>query len=248
MLERRARRHEKNGLATTTPGSCTVECPACSHPEKYMPDNWKDTPENKNAHFDLTTSLPRDLSLKWGTEFEAWEQDKANTNPFPPKVAKPTQALVRYELAQAEARNASTTEETSLDEHVLPSVLIACGLEIEGEQCGLKVEASKIWQHSQDRQRSKIQLRCNSLQRKIAAWSQINQLYIPAVTTLSRIEEQTTAAQKKPLHAYTISHWLPSQIGTKLSFDLHLAEIEWKLRVAQAYEALETLRSCLQIR
>ncbi|KAH0588297.1 hypothetical protein H2248_004158 [Termitomyces sp. 'cryptogamus'] len=434
MLERRARRHEKNGLATTTPGSCTVECPACSHPEKYMPDNWKDTPENKKWLHSLFIGIDANFRLKWkdvscenvdldlgngfsffvpdkaykeylwkhkddvepksncsrhnainlaNTKFnqglaatgvatikcschdmkwpssasdlqvgesivnsdldsfvvsyniacqwsvhlkrrmaeldhdfmlylnhvhicffvpkfhmsahvvachsvysfhyglgvgrmdgEAPERGWAETSPLASSTKEmgpglrrdvldchfgdynwrkvtsmePTQALVRYELAQAEARNASTTEETSLDEHVLPSVLIACGLEIEGEQCGLKVEASKIWQHSQDRQRSKIQLRCNSLQRKIAAWSQINQLYIPAVTTLSRIEEQTTAAQKKPLHAYTISHWLPSQIGTKLSFDLHLAEIEWKLRVAQAYEALETLRSCLQIR
>ncbi|KAG6865209.1 hypothetical protein C0993_008223, partial [Termitomyces sp. T159_Od127] len=107
------------------------------------------------AHFELDTSLPRDLLLKWEAGIEAWEQDKTQPNPFTLKMA---------------------------------------------------------------------------------------------ITTLSRIEEQTAAAQKKPLHAYTVSLWLQSQIGTKLTFDLHLAEIGWKLRVAQAYEALETLRSHLQIR
>ncbi|KAG6893631.1 hypothetical protein C0993_000642 [Termitomyces sp. T159_Od127] len=106
------------------------------------------------AHFELNTSLPRDLLLKWEAEIEAWEQDKTQPDPFTLKMA---------------------------------------------------------------------------------------------ITTLSRIEEQTATAQKKPLHAYTVSPWLPSQIGTKVTFDLHLAEIERKLRVAQAYEALETLQSHLQI-
>ncbi|KAG6893419.1 hypothetical protein C0993_001134 [Termitomyces sp. T159_Od127] len=86
------------------------------------------------AHFELNTSLPRDLLLKWEAEIEAWEQDKTQPNPFTLKMAKPTQASVRYELAQAEAQNAGTLEETSLDDHVSPSVLIACGLEIEGKQ------------------------------------------------------------------------------------------------------------------
>ncbi|KAG6892660.1 hypothetical protein C0993_003306 [Termitomyces sp. T159_Od127] len=82
------------------------------------------------AHFELNTSLPRDLLLKWEAEIEAWEQDKTQPDPFTLKMA----SLCCYELAQAEAQNAGTLEEASLDDHVSPSVLIACSLEIEGEQ------------------------------------------------------------------------------------------------------------------
>ncbi|KAG6887903.1 hypothetical protein C0995_011726 [Termitomyces sp. Mi166 len=102
------------------------------------------------AHFELNALIPYDLLLKWGSKIKAWEQNKTNPNPFTPKVAKPIQASVHYELAQAEAQNTGTTEEKSLDEHVLPSVLIVCGLEIESEQHDLKVEALKIWDHSKD--------------------------------------------------------------------------------------------------
>lgn len=42
--------------------------------------------------------------------------------------------------------------------------------------------------------------------------------------------------------------WLPSQIKSQVSCDPRLAEIEWKLRFAQAHEALETVRHNLQMR
>lgn len=38
-----------------------------------------------------------------------------------------------------------------------------------------------------------------------------------------------------------LSLWLPSQIKTKVPFDRRLAEIEWKLCLAQAHEALDSL-------
>ncbi|KAG6824257.1 hypothetical protein H0H92_007533 [Tricholoma furcatifolium] len=120
-------------------------------------------------------------------------------------------------------------------------------MEIEAEQRGLKVEASKVWNHSQDRQRTKIQLRSNALLRKITAWEKTNGLYIPGVDALSRAEERSAATQKKPVTPYTQTLWLPSKVHVKLVFDRHLAEVEWKLRIAQACEALDALRSNLQI-
>jgi hypothetical protein len=52
----------------------------------------------------------------------------------------------------------------------------------------------------------------------------------------------------QPWLAHEVPLWLPSQIGTKITFDLWLAEIEWQLRVAQAYESLDQLRNNLQVR
>lgn len=51
-----------------------------------------------------------------------------------------------------------------------------------------------------------------------------------------------------PRLAHDVPLWLPSQIRTKIAFDLWLAEIEWQLRVAQAYESLDQLRNNLQVR
>ena len=52
--------------------------------------------------------------------------------------------------------------------------------------------------------------------------------------------------------AYNIPLWLPSQFaqlhaGAQL-IDRRLLDVEWKLRIAQAYEALDQLRHHLQIR
>ena len=66
---------------------------------------------------------------------------------------------------------------------------------------------------------------------------------MPVIVVLQRMEvlgNQPQLAQDVPL-------WLPSQIGTKIGFDLRLAEIEWQLRVAQAYELLAQLQNNLQV-
>ncbi|KAG6849215.1 hypothetical protein H0H93_010409 [Arthromyces matolae] len=200
------------------------------------------------AHFQLSASLPKDLVVKWTKEVETWEKNPKEENPFVSKTTTPTIAAVRLELAQAEGANAGSQNESSLDERVSPSVLIMLGIEIEANQRNLKVEAAKIWTHSQDRQRTKLQLQCNSLQRKISAWVKVNQIYIPNTATLVRAEELSALAQRTPLTPYTQTLWLPSNIGVKATFDLHLAEVEWKLRVAQACEALDIIRSNLQVR
>lgn len=112
----------------------------------------------------------------------------------------------------------------------------------------VKTESSKIWLHSQDRQKTKLQLRNNALSRKIVAWSRFQQLYIPTSVILRREDTEADLKRKAPLPTYAYPLWLPSHIKSKVSFDLRLAEIEYKLRVAQARESLESLRQNLQMR
>jgi hypothetical protein len=109
----------------------------------------------------------------------------------------------------------------------------------------LKVEASKVWLHAQDRQKTRFQLQSNALRRKIDAWKIKQQLYTPCVIALRNMEPQGSAT---PRPVYQIPLWLPSQIGFKSTFDKRLADIEWRLRVAQAYEFLDQMRNNLQIR
>jgi hypothetical protein len=54
--------------------------------------------------------------------------------------------------------------------------------------------------------------------------------------------------KKENIKPFEVKLWLPSQIGKEVSFDLSLAETEYKLRNAQAHEALGILRRNLQLR
>ena len=36
------RRHDPEGVGNTPPGSLTVECPACPHPDQNLPENWRE--------------------------------------------------------------------------------------------------------------------------------------------------------------------------------------------------------------
>jgi hypothetical protein len=41
-LKRAGRGHDPEGIGNTSPGSLTVECPACPHPGRNLPDNWNE--------------------------------------------------------------------------------------------------------------------------------------------------------------------------------------------------------------
>ncbi|KAF8062351.1 hypothetical protein FPV67DRAFT_1563697 [Lyophyllum atratum] len=210
------------------------------------------------AHEELTASLPPETVLEWTKEVEAWENDPQidpkKPTPYDLKVAAnslyqvPTQAAVRLQMAESEADDLASGKDVALDVNITASVLIATGLDLEEEQRSIKTDTSKVWLHAQDRQKTRLQLRNNALSRKIVNWTQAQQLYIPAVVALRRIDAHEAQAKKSalPIHEYRL--WLPSQIQSKVHFDLHLAEIEWKLRIAQADEALDGLRRNLQIR
>ncbi|KAF9461409.1 hypothetical protein BDZ94DRAFT_1221539 [Collybia nuda] len=200
------------------------------------------------AHRGLELSLPRDTVTEWTAAVVAWEMDPSKPNPFEVQVDLPTQAAVWRELAEAEALDLATGKDFTLDANVSPSVFISSGLDLEAEQRAVKTETNKMWLHSQDRQKTKLQLRYNALSRKIVAWSRFQQLYIPTTVILRREDTEADLRRKAPLPTYAYPLWLPSHIKTKVSFDLRLAEIEYKLRVAQARESLESLRRNLQMR
>lgn len=47
MLKRTGRGHDPGGVNTTIQGACAVLCPACPHPGKNLPSNWRDVPKNE---------------------------------------------------------------------------------------------------------------------------------------------------------------------------------------------------------
>lgn len=104
--------------------------------------------------------------------------------------------------------------------------------------------------HATDIQRTKLQVRTNTLRRKILSWIDIQHLYIPTLhITRARIEVNLSPGQhEEPVHL--ISLFLPSSITprSRVACDIRLSQIEWDLRFAQANDALDELRDGLRLR
>ena len=51
MLKRAGRGHDPGGVNATAEGECAILCPACPHPGKNLPLNWRDVPEDRQCVF-----------------------------------------------------------------------------------------------------------------------------------------------------------------------------------------------------
>ncbi|KAF8337834.1 hypothetical protein F5887DRAFT_890334 [Amanita rubescens] len=191
---------------------------------RKMKDAGSEMAEFAQEHQDLERSLSSEVATKWRTEVEAWEADSCKLNPFEHVTITPTQAAVRRELSEQEGRLLAASQDFSLDAEVSPSSFIAMGIGIEAEH--------------------------NRLVRKINTWGKYEKLYLPIVELLRNDGLLPITMNKKQSdEPFNITVWLPSKfIGINFTFDRRLAEIEWKLRIAEAYGALDGLRHHIQIR
>jgi len=54
MLKRAGRGHDSRGAEATSHGELALECPACPHPGRNLPDNWKqDTDQSFVIYFNF---------------------------------------------------------------------------------------------------------------------------------------------------------------------------------------------------
>ncbi|KAI0655655.1 hypothetical protein C8Q70DRAFT_1047143 [Cubamyces menziesii] len=63
MLKRSGCGHS-DGTAADVPGECAVECPACPHPGRNLPDDWEDAPKSRSWLYKLFVSLDANFRLK----------------------------------------------------------------------------------------------------------------------------------------------------------------------------------------
>ncbi|KAH7918389.1 hypothetical protein BV22DRAFT_1024674 [Leucogyrophana mollusca] len=175
-----------------------------------------------------STDEPVSILTSWRKEAEAWESDPTQPNPFEKRVETMTQATVRLQLAQDDAQKLANESSAPLHEEVTPSVLISAGLDVEEQQ-------------------ATIQNRRNALTRKIDAWAKIQALYIPGVVALRVGSNGTSGTEEEIEKAENQKLWLPSQLPRGVVCDQELRSIEWRLRYAQAGDALNELRQSLRL-
>lgn len=112
----------------------------------------------------------------------------------------------------------------------------------------LKSDAKGLDNSATSLQRAKIQERKNALQRKITAWTAVQHLYMPEVSTLRTRENLARAEQAPIVEPYDFKLYLPSALPANVSCSLQLREYKFGLREAQAFEALEDMRQALRLR
>lgn len=105
--------------------------------------------------------------------------------------------------------------------------------------------------HPTESQLAKIQERANILRRKIDSWQGIQLLYMPFVCRLRADEESRyPSSDVEPVEAIRL--WLPSAVQFTVTSHVQcpaqLCLFEWKLRYAQANDALKEIRNLLRLR
>jgi hypothetical protein len=104
----------------------------------------------------------------------------------------------------------------------------------------LTVDKAALGIHATDTQEGKLVQRSNSLQHRIDPWTKVQELYIPMLAPLRRDKANSVVTPE------SFQLLLPSQVGGTAAYDLKFQTIEWKLRYAQAHDALRALRSNLR--
>jgi hypothetical protein len=93
-----------------------------------------------------------------------------------------------------------------------------------------------------------MQERKNALQRKINVWTAVQHLYMPAVSAIRAREDREASDSTVERAPHDLPLHLPSSLSERMPCALKLQEYEFRLREAQAYEALEDVRQHLRLR
>ncbi|KAF9048911.1 hypothetical protein BJ165DRAFT_1402762 [Panaeolus papilionaceus] len=218
-----------------------------SHLKQKLHTAAVDMAEHSIEYNDLSSTIPKEKLAVWIKELDQWESDPdSHPYPFEPEADDgPTLASVRQELAETEERDLMAGTDTSMHDEVSASMFIDLGVTLESKQRAVKKEVSEIWAHTQDRQKTKVLLNTNTLQREIDNWLEYQRLYCPGA---ERIREKILSERRTKTKSYDFPLLLPSDLKGKTPVDEQLIHFETQLRKGQAHEALARLRSELQIR
>ena len=127
----------------------------------------------------------------------------------------------------------------SMSVHVIPTTKLT----IYFRQC-LAIDTSALGSHSTDLQCAKVLERSNALRCKFEAWTEVQQFYIPSVTMFRARTEMSNVPQA----VQELDLYLPSLIADGVTCNEWLLNAEFTLRIAQAEEVLNDLRSQILLR
>ncbi|KAK0505477.1 hypothetical protein EDD18DRAFT_1305540 [Armillaria luteobubalina] len=171
--------------------------------------------EHEDRFEQFTKSLPQQDVAKWTEIVEAWEADRTKLNPFARTVANKTEAAMRLQLAQEDAQDELAGLDGDEFHTMSPKDMISQGIQLEGSQIAWLNKDLGL--HSTDLQRAQVLEKSNRLRRR----------------------------NGPSLPAYSLPLYLPSSILLAHTCEKVLTRAVFRLRVAQGYDLLHTIRSQL---
>ncbi|RDX40751.1 hypothetical protein OH76DRAFT_1459407 [Lentinus brumalis] len=195
------------------------------------------------AYAEFTRALPRVDTEKWEAMVTTWEAAPTTApNPYDLVRSHITQAALRVEMAQEDAADIQAGRAVSLHDDWSASTLVIVSMELEDHQRKMKADIKALGSHPTDLQQAKMLERRNVLQRKIDGWRSIQQLFTPGVASLVARPDNIDST----LEAQNIQLFLPSTACITSVVPAVLLKHEWRLREAQAYDALGDMRGHLE--
>ncbi|KAJ7258013.1 hypothetical protein C8J57DRAFT_1646556 [Mycena rebaudengoi] len=211
---------------------------------------------------EMVESLEKEAVDEWTKMAEEWEKDATKPNPFETHKKDAHLANVRYELAREAAEKEAAGEEdvdaVRADMHVTERV--AMGIQLEEQQRVLGFDVAATGQHPTDDQRRVMVERTSKLRRKILAWMDIQARFFLIVMRIREPEDRarTRAATTQVVPGILVHEmvlWMPSGLVNRPGArdddgrcKQSVLEFEYCLRVGQAHEALDDIRSQLLVR
>ncbi|KAJ7074866.1 hypothetical protein B0H15DRAFT_925610 [Mycena belliarum] len=208
-------------------------------------------------------SAEEGLTARWEKEEREWQQDKSKPCPYRvirkgtslifkwrrlTSISGKTMKDIELELAKEEfevtASNVQVVHESSR------SMFVVMGLEIEEAQRVLDfdVRAKKA---ATTYQELEFQKRRNELKRKIDRFRTLQDIYMPALRDELQPEQAALLKTNAKKEVESIKLFLPSALSSNKRANAcapGVSDIEERLRLGEATDALETLRDGLRMR
>ncbi|KAK0474610.1 hypothetical protein IW261DRAFT_1341509, partial [Armillaria novae-zelandiae] len=203
----------------------------------------KDTVPKASDHEDrferFTASLPQsDVAKWWRTGRWIGTSPTLLLEPSPVSPSGKTEAAMHLQLAQEDAQ-----DEYGDALHTTSSKgMISQGIQLESSQYVTSHLNKELGAHSTDLQRAQVLEKSNGLCRSIELWFVIQEVHMPTVQTL-QIQDNQSNCPSCP--AYSLPLYLPSLILPAHPCDKTMVCAKSRLRIAQGYDLLHTIRSQL---
>lgn len=111
----------------------------------------------------------------------------------------------------------------------------------------MRLASSALNANSSSVQLAKVQLRANSLRRKIEAWIKVHEVYIPAAAVIRARTEAAAVEGAEDVPVHCIPLLLPSALPPGTIVDIKFQNYEWRLRKAQGQDAIHAMRQHLRL-
>ncbi|KAH8109623.1 hypothetical protein DFH11DRAFT_1469634, partial [Phellopilus nigrolimitatus] len=198
--------------------------------------------EEHREHFkNLSQTIPQHTRDEWERMVERWNADRSQPDPYAEPVIEMTLNDVRLEFANEDAEEA---ERGNAPVHaVTERSFLYAGIDIEERQ-SFRKQSMKQYQRTSAAAATKQQGR-NTLYRQITQWRLVQDVYMPGVSAIRSQAALSADATLKGTTAEEMQLFLPSSVP-------HLANpslksMEARLRIAQADDALATIRRLRRI-